>query len=143
VILKAFIVVAIVWIALMPPLFTAGACTAEFDRESARVATDQKSLRSPAVAREYWRTRAVPSAVLAPDQCRKAKPRYLTRCGEGALVIAKVPVKDTICRVYRDDEIRVLLQYDDRDRLSRVQVDMNPFKSLPIPFTDAMLHWAR
>ena len=154
--LKILIPVAILWVALAPPLFTKGACTAEFERESARLATDQKSLRSSVMADAYWRERSVPHVILGVEQCRKAKPRFLARCGDGPLLIAKVPVKDTICRIYRDDEIRVaavvlyhehavrvVLQYDDRDRLSRLQVDMNPFKSLPIPFTGLMLHWAR
>ena len=141
--LKILIPVAILWVALAPPLFTKGACTAEFEWESARLATDQKSLRSSVMADAYWRERSVPHVILGVEQCRKAKPRFLARCGDGPLLIAKVPVKDTICRIYRDDEIRVVLQYDDRDRLSRLQVDMNPFKSLPIPFTGLMLHWAR
>ena len=141
--IKILIPVAIAWIALMPPLFTDGACTAEFNQESARLEKDGKSLRSSVLADTYWRERSVAHVVLSVDQCRKAKPRFLARCGDGPLVVAKVPVKDTICRIYRDDEIRVVLQYDDRDRLSRLQVDMNPFKSLPIPFTGLMLHWAR
>jgi hypothetical protein len=57
--------------------------------------------------------------------------------------VAKVPVGNVVCRVYRDDEIRVWLHYDSRDRLSRMQVEMSPFKSLPIPFTDTRIHWAR
>lgn len=56
---KFLILVAIIWAALMPPLFTNGACTAEFDRESARLAQDQKSLRSPAMADAYWRERSI------------------------------------------------------------------------------------
>ena len=52
-------------------------------------------------------------------------------------------MKNTICRVYRDDEIRVQLQYDDRGRLDCVQTDMSPFHSLPVPFLDYTIHWAR
>ncbi len=140
---KILIPVAIAWTALMPPLFTDGACTAEFDQESARLEQDGKSLRSSVLADSYWRERSVAHVVLSVDQCRKAKPRFLARCADGPLVIAKVPVKDRICSIYRDDEIRIQLQYDARDRLSRLQVDMNPYRSLPIPFTNASIHWAR
>ena len=61
----------------------------------------------------------------------------------GPLVVAKIPVKDAICRIYRDDEITGWLQYDGRDRLVRQQLDMNAYKSLPIPFTATAIHWAR
>ena len=140
---KILLAVAVVWIALMPPLFTNGACTTEFEQESSRLDRDKQSLTSSVLADAYWRERSVPHAVLSVDQCRQKKPRSLERCGEGPLVIAKVPVKDPICRIYRDDEITVWLQYDARDRLTRLQVDMNPYKSLPIPLTHASIHWAR
>lgn len=58
-------------------------------------------------------------------------------------MIARVPVKDRICSIYRDDEIRVQLHYDEHDRLSRLEADMSPFKSLPIPFMNTTIHWAR
>jgi len=50
-------------------------------------------------------------------------------------------VKNLVCSAYRDDEVRIQLHYDDRDRLARVLVVMNPYKSLPLP--GFMLHWAR
>ena len=99
--------------------------------------------RSPAEAAAYFTRRSVPNAVLSVDQCRSRKPRQLDRCGEGPLVVAKIPVKDAICRIYRDDEITGWLQYDGRERLVRQQLDMNPYKSLPIPFTATAIHWAR
>jgi hypothetical protein len=34
--LKLILGVAVIWLALMPPLFTNGACTTEFDAESSR-----------------------------------------------------------------------------------------------------------
>ena len=88
--LRIVAAVAIIWLALMPPLFTAGACTAEFEREMRRLGSDRKSLSSPALAASYWSARRVPFAVIAADQCRKAKPRFL--------------------------------------------LDMNPYRSLPLPF---------
>lgn len=140
---KILIVVVVAWVALAPPLFTDGACTAEFDHASTQLDRDQKSLGSSKIADDYFRERSVPHQVISADQCRKAKPRFLSRCGDGPLLVARVPVKNSICRIYRDDEISVRLQYDERDRLQRMVLDMSPYKSLPIPFTDAAIHWAR
>jgi hypothetical protein len=128
---------------LLPPLFTGGDCTREFDQETRRVGADQPAYRTPEMARAYWNGRDVSYSVIAPDQCRKSRPRYVDACGRGPLVVGRIPVKNTICSVYRDDEIRVQLQYDDRGRLERVQSDMKPFKSLPLPFVDHTIHWGR
>jgi hypothetical protein len=136
-------VVALAWIVLLPPLFTDGACTREFDAEAARLQSDLASYRTPEMARAYWNSRDTPYGYLAPDQCRKSRPRYVDRCAGGPIVIGHVPVKSTVCRLYRDDEVRVQLHYDDRGRLDRVQTDMSPFRSLPVPFLDYTIHWAR
>jgi hypothetical protein len=81
--------------------------------------------------------------VLSIDGCRDRKPRNLSRCGDCPLVIAKVPVKNLACRIYRDHEIAVMLQYDAQDRLARDEVEMQPYKTLPIPMTKVAIHWAR
>jgi hypothetical protein len=140
---KLILGVAVIWLALMPPLFTNGACTAEFDAENSRIAADMASLKTSVGADSYYSTRGVPHAVLSVDECRHRKPRNLSRCGDGPLVIAKVPVKNLVCRIYRDDEIAVMLQYDVRDRLVREELEMQPYKTLPIPLTTAAIHWAR
>ena len=141
--LRILAVVALIWLALLPPLFTDSACTREFDAETRRVEADRASYKTLDAARAYWSGRDVPYSVLSYEQCRKSRPRWLEVCGKGPLLHAKVPVRNAICSVYRDDEIRVQLQYDDRGSLERIQTDMNPYRSLPIPFTDARLHWAR
>jgi len=134
-------VVALVWLALMP-LFSGGACTAEFDHEAAQLAASQKSLATPALAQAYWSSRQVPISVISAEECRRARPRFVEVCGSGVLVHAVVPVQNRICRFYRDDGIRVQLQYDSRNRLARMVTEMNPFRSLPLPF-GITLHWAR
>ena len=136
-------VVALVWLALMPPLLTGGTCTAEFDHEAARLAANQKSLATPALAQAYWGSRQVPISVVSAEQCRRAKPRFIEVCGSGVLVHAVVPVQNRICRLYRDDGIRVQLQYDNRNRLARMVTEMNPFWSLPLSWLGINLHWAR
>jgi len=135
-------VVALVWLALMPPLFSGGACTAEFDHEAGQLAASQKSLATPALAQAYWSSRQVPISVISAQECRRARPRFVEVCGSGVLVHAVVPVQNRICRFYRDDGIRVQLQYDSRNRLARMVTEMNPFRSLPLPF-GITLHWAR
>ncbi len=140
---KILAVVALVWVALLPPLFTDGACTAEFDHEASRLAVSQKSLASPILAQAYFSSRQVPISMISAEQCRRAKPRFVELCGSGALVYAVVPVQNRICRFYRDDGIRVQLQYDDRNRLARMITDMNPFTSLPLPWLGVTLHWGR
>jgi len=127
-------VVALVWLALMPPLFSGGACTAEFDHEAGQLAASQKSLATPALAQAYWSSRQVPISVISAEECRRARPRFVEVCGSGVLVHAVVPVQNRICRFYRDDGIRVQLQYDSRNRLARMVTEMNPFRSLPLPF---------
>ena len=141
--LKLILGVAIIWLALMPPLFTNGACTAEFDAENSRLAADMASIKTSVAADSYYSARGVPHAVLSVDECRHRKPRNLSRCGDGPLVIAKVPVKNLVCRIYRDDEITVILQYDVRDRLVKEEVEMLPYKTLPIPMTKVAIHWGR
>ena len=136
-------VVALVGVALLPPLFTNGACTAEFDHEASQLGANQKSLASPTLAQAYWSSRQIPISVVSSEQCRHARPRFVEVCGTGVLVYAVVPVQNRVCRFYRDDGIRVQLQYDDRDRLTRMVTDMNPFRSLPLSWLGVTLHWGR
>ncbi|HEX4781654.1 MAG TPA: hypothetical protein VH301_12915 [Usitatibacter sp.] len=140
--MKLVLGVAVVWLALAPPLFTDGACTAEYQAENARLEAGRDSIGTSVAADGWYSSRGVPHAVLSVDECRHRKPRNLPGCGEGITLVAKVPVTNLVCRIYRDDEIAVTLQYDARDRLARRYVEMNPFKSLPLPWGGA-LHWAR
>ncbi len=140
--LKIALALVVAWLALMPPLFTDGACTKEFDTETARFAKDMAQLGSPEAAARYWSGRGVPHTVVSVEQCRRAKPRWLQSCGGGPIVHARVPVGNAVCAIYRDDEIRVRLFYDERGRLGQTQFDMNPYKSLPL-VAGVTLHWAR
>ena len=140
---RVLAVVALVWVALLPPLFTDGACTAEFDHEASQLAANRKSLASPTLAQAYWSSRQIPFSVISSEQCRRAKPRFVEVCGSGVLVHAVVPVRNRICRFYRDDGIRIQLQYDDHNRLTRMITDMNPFTSLPLSWLGVTLHWGR
>ena len=140
---KVYAVVGLIWLALLPPLFTNGACTAEFDAEMSNLKTDAARFRTAALAEAYWSSRDLPATILTAEKCRLAKPRFLSRCSNGPLVYVRVPVKTQVCRLYRDNEILVQLQYDGRGNLARIATDMKPFKSLPLPFVGITLHWAR
>lgn len=140
---KFFVAVAAIWLALLPPFFTDGACTAELEAASAAVDANADSWTSAQLAAAYWQKQAVPVSVISVERCQKVKPRFLSACGDGPLVVASIPVSNRICRIYRDDEISVRLQFDELERLRRITTEMSPYKSLPIPFTTITLHWAR
>jgi hypothetical protein len=140
---RFYAALALLGVTLSPPLFTAGACTAEYESQAARIEADRAALRTPESAMNYWRSRLIPAALLTPEDCRRAKPSFLDRCGPGPLVYARVPVNNWVCRLYRDDEVRVQLRYDDPGRLLRIQTDMNPFKLVRLPYVDTTVYWAR
>ena len=138
---KFLALVALIWLVLLPPLFTGGDCTREFDDEQARIGSDLAKVRGSRDALAYWNGRGIVPRLVSLDNCRRAKPRDLQSCGGGPFVQASVPVRNLVCRIYRDDQIRVRLFYDEHDRLVRTAVDMSPFYSLPIP--GMTIHWAR
>ena len=140
--LRLFAVLAVVWLSLLPPFFTQGRCTEEFEQASARFEKNRGAIRTPALAAAYLEKNSIPFNVITVDGCRRVKPRFLMHCPPGTLVYAQVPVQDRICRIYRDDATKVQLQYDERDRLRTIVSDMAPYRSLPLPWGD-YLHWAR
>jgi hypothetical protein len=141
--LRFLALMLLVWLLLLPPLFTDGACTAEFEQEASRIQVDGKSLLSPSLASAYWEGRRVPYTILSREQCVHRRPKHIEACAAGPIIQASVQVQNKVCRFYRDDEARVQLHFDAKDRLVRMQTDMNPYKSLPIPLTDITLHWGR
>jgi len=139
---RLYAAIALVWIVLLPPLFTDGACSREFDQANALIESNRKRVLSLDTAQTLLAEHSVPFSVVTAERCREVKPRFLSRCGSGALIYAEVPVKNPVCRFYRDDATRIQLQYDDRNRLQRFVADMAPFKSLSLPW-GGYLHWGR
>src|SRR5256885_1982180 len=88
---RIYAAVVIAWIVLLPPLFTDGACTGEFEAESDRLQADAASLRTYDAAMKYWAARRQPVATVSRDDCRRSKPRFLASCGSGPLVYVQVP----------------------------------------------------
>ena len=72
---KILVFVAVAWRLLLPPLFTGGDCTREFEAEARRAESDRDKFRTLEAARAYWTERGMPYSVLAYDQCRKSRPR--------------------------------------------------------------------
>lgn len=136
------VLLAIVWLALLPPLFTGGACSAEFDQANQWLETNRRALSTPDLASQLLQTRGAKVVVTTAAQCRVSKPRQVRQCDFGTLVRADLPVQDQICKLYRDDSVKITLHYDDKARLARIATDMAPYKSLPLP-GGHLIHWAR
>src|SRR5277367_4956037 len=130
---RVFAAVVLFWLVVLPPFFTDGACTAEFDAVARQIHDHQPSFADPASAQAYWNSVNVPVHVLTSAQCRTSRPRFVEVCSPGDLLYLTVPVRNQICKVYRDSGVSVQFQYDDRGRLRRFQADMKPFKVFSIP----------
>jgi hypothetical protein len=142
--IRAIIVGVAIWAALMPPFFTHGACDAEFNEVSEQLTNNRQFLGSPEVAAAYfWRSNQLPVHILSPDQCRGSRPRFVESCGRGELLYVLIPVHNPVCRIYRDSEIRVQLQYDENKRLQRLQSDMKPYRGLHVPWLGIDWYWGK
>src|SRR6218665_2708560 len=130
---RLLLVVGLVWLALLPPVFTAGACTAEYEAATGLLQANRPQISTPEAALQFLQTQALQPSLLSAEDCARSKPRFLRQCGSGSLVYAEVPVRNPVCRFYRDDATRIQLHYDRRERLVRVLSEMNPYKYLPLP----------
>ena len=139
------IILVLAWAAIMPPFFTHGACEAQFEEEMAIVKANRKELTSPELANHYWSSRAVPAYTYSSEQCRRSAVgmRFVDGCGPGPLVYAAVPVKNSICRFYRDSSVTVQLVYNADSQLVRIQTDMAPFKQFDLPFLSKPVYWGK
>jgi hypothetical protein len=136
-------ILAVLWLTLLPPFFTNGACDAEFDRLGTLLEKDRKAFEFSTAAQAYWASRQVPVRVISSEQCSVSRLRFIEACGPGELLYVSVPVQNRICRIYRDSDVTVQLQYDALGRLIRLRSDMNPFKFLPLPWVGGTLNWGR
>ena len=130
--------------ALMPPFFTRGACEAELDRVRSLLRGDQRFLGSPETAAAYfWRTATLPVHIVTAAACRRSKPSFVDSCGTGELLYVKVPVRNAVCRIYRDSDIGIRLQYDTNGRLDRVQSDMSPYRYIRLRWLGIYWSWGK
>ncbi|MGB6310054.1 MAG: hypothetical protein WBF89_19885 [Steroidobacteraceae bacterium] len=141
--LRLIVAVVVVWLVLMPPFFTRGACTAEFDSVARQIEDHKPALAESASAQAYWTSVHVPVQVISAAGCAASKPRFIDRCGPGDLLYIAVPIQNKVCSFYRDSEVRIQLQYDDRGRLRQLQADMKPYKYFSLPWLGLKMYWGR
>jgi len=141
--IRLLLIIALFWAVTLPPFFTDGACTAEFDQVSRQIQDNKAALASPLSAQQYWYSRHVPVQVISADQCRISRPRFVEECAPGDLVYAVVPVKNKVCHYYRDSAVRMQFLYDDGGNLRQIQADMDPYKVFSIPWLGIKWYWGR
>jgi hypothetical protein len=116
--------------ALLPPFFTHGRCTAEYDADTALIEGNRAGLQTLAQAESYLGTHAIRYTTISAEDCADGPPDGVSACSDGPLLIAWLPVRDRICSWYRDDKVTVQLAYDHRLALVRMQTDMSPYKKV-------------
>lgn len=122
--------------ALLPPLFTHGACTAEFNAFSDGLEAARSELLTLPRARAFLASRGLTYRSLSAQQCEAAPPREVEMCPTGVLLLGAAPVHDRVCRYYRDDSVRFQQAFNLHDQLIHIQTDMHPYRMLKFPMTD-------
>lgn len=130
-----FLLVAAVIALLLPPFFTHGACTAEFDAVADLLEGARPQLLTLPRAREFLAAHRMTYQTLTAQQCEAARPREVDLCPSGELLLGAVPVANRVCRYYRDDSVRFQLAFNVHAQLIHIQTDMQPYRMLRIPMT--------
>jgi len=126
----------------VPPFFTRGACTSEFDAASDAVQRMRPEIGTVTLLRSYLEAHSISYQVVQPERCASSPIRDLVTCPDGPTFVVTVPVKNTICRYYRDDNIRIHFGFNNSRQLTRIETDMKPFKYLTLPLGQEV-DWAR
>jgi hypothetical protein len=129
--------------ALIPPFFTNGACTAEFELRSSQAEALKSDLATVAKARAYLAGHEMPFVEISAEQCETALPPGIEACSDGPIILTSMPVVDRVCRLYRDDKVKVQLLFGRSLQLRRIQTDMKPFKIFSAPVLHQVWYWAR
>jgi len=129
--------------ALIPPFFTNGACTAEFELRSAEAEALKSYLATVPQARAYLSGHVMPFVEVSAEQCETALPPGIEACSDGPIILTSMPVEDRVCRFYRDDKVRVQLLFGRTLQLRRIQTDMKPYKIFSAPVLHQVWYWAR
>lgn len=122
--------------ALLPPLFTHGACTAEFNAVSDLLEAARPEMLTLAKARAFLAAHGMSYQALSARQCDAGRPREVELCPSGELLLGAVPVTNQVCRYYRDDSVRFQLAFNLNNQLIHIQTDMHPYRMLRFPLTD-------
>jgi hypothetical protein len=138
----ALIVAAVV--ASLPPFFTHGACTAEFDAVGQLLEHGRPELLTLSAAQRYLDAHALAYRVISAQRCESAPPlRDVETCPGGPLLLGAVPVKDRICRYYRDGSVRFQLGFNSRFQLVHIQTDMEPYGIMRLPLFGLELYLSK
>jgi hypothetical protein len=141
--IRVFLVIVLFWAILLPPFFTDGACTAEFDKVARQIQDDKAAFASPSSALKYWQSQNVPVQLISSQRCHRSRPRFVDVCGPGDLLYLAVPIQNKVCRYYRDSSVRVQFQYDDQGRLRGYEAAMDPYKYFHIPWLGINWYWGK
>jgi hypothetical protein len=135
--MRAFVfwpLVALAVAAALPPFFTRGACTQEFDAAGALLEQARPQLLSLTAAQRFLVAHGLGYRLVSAERCESAPLREVESCPGGPLLLGVVPVKNLICRYYRDNNVRFQLSFNNHEQLVRIQMDMDPYRRLRIPF---------
>src|ERR1700722_1866875 len=110
--------------ALLPPFFTRGACTQEFDAAGTLLQQARPQLLSLAAAQQYLLAHGLAYRLISAEACDSAPLRDVESCPGGALLLGSVPVRNPVCRFYRDRNVRFQFGFNQHEQLIRIQVDM-------------------
>jgi hypothetical protein len=135
--------IVLVMLAPFPPLFTRGACTAEFEQASSGLEQLRNEVLTLSDAVAYLSSHQIPYSSVSPERCERSPPRDVQLCPGGPILVIKVPVRNLVCRYYRDAAIRQQLSFDRRDHLVHLQTDMNPFHFAKLPVLNIEVDWGK
>jgi len=141
--LLVFLLLACGIAALLPPLFTHGACTAEFNAVSDLLEAARPQILTLSSARAFLAAHGMRYETLSARQCEALRPREVELCPSGELLLGAVPVTNRVCRYYRDDSVRFQLAFNLNGQLIHIQTDMHPYRMLRFPMTDFEIDVAR
>lgn len=131
------------WLALLPPFLTHGACSVEFDAASSQLERARSELGTLDQAEAYLRSHGIPHQMLTAERCESSPPREVESCPGGPTLLAAIPVKSTVCRIYRDDRVRAQLGFNRRLQLVKLQTDMKPYRMLKSEWLGFELDWGK
>jgi hypothetical protein len=129
----AFIVL-VALAALLPPFITRGACTEEFDEVASLLEGARPQLLTLAAAQQFLAKHGLAYRLVSAESCESTPQRDVEGCPGGALLLGSVPVRNPVCRFYRDSSVRFHLGFNPHEQLVRIQADMNPYGRILIPY---------
>jgi hypothetical protein len=139
----AVLVLAVLGAGWVPPLFTGGACSAEFDALSAQLQGARSEILTLDAAQRYLAAHALRYRLVTAEQCESAPLADVELCPGGALLLGAVPVSNRVCRYYRDSSVRFYLGFNRFSQLVHIQTDMNPYRILKVPGLDTEIYLGR